>query len=82
MLFRSFLRVQTRVLFHMQAEIQKLESELDEADGKINMEDGDRLRNGDWEFDRRKCDEEKSQGRETRNDLLENIRVKCIQYGE
>lgn len=77
MLFRGFACVHTRLLLHLQADIQMLEQELDEYDA---MHDGEtRLRS--WDVDAAKCRNEKAQKERTRQDILEELRVKISHYG-
>ena len=83
MLYRSFNYVHSRLLLNLQTSIQALESELDEIDklhGTFNNESKMRLRS--WDLDLAKCEDEKKEGIRTRDDILEDIRVKVCQYGE
>jgi hypothetical protein len=78
MLFRGFATIHTRLLLHLQADIHVLEQELDEFDAMHGGET--RLRS--WDVDAAKCRSEEAEGMRTRQNILEELRVKISHYGE
>ncbi|PSN67486.1 hypothetical protein BS50DRAFT_600854 [Corynespora cassiicola Philippines] len=83
MLYRSFNYVHSRLLLNLQTSIQALEAELDEIDRFHDVpHDRSQLRLQSWDLDLSICDEEKKEGIRTRNDILEDLRVKVCQYDE
>lgn len=81
MLYRGFSCVHARLLLKMQADIQMLESELDALD-RDHVSFGDETRLRSWDIDVAACKAEKKEGERTRDDILENLRVKVCQYDE
>jgi hypothetical protein len=90
MLYRGFSNVHARLLLGLQANIQKLESELDKMD-RIHdtLPDAAKKRLQSWDLDVAACREEKEDADEeegeevrTRSDNLEELRIKVNQYDE
>jgi hypothetical protein len=77
MQFRGFRMTRTRLLLHLQADIEKLETELQRLDQAQAGEK--RLRS--WRTDVAKCQKEKRQSIRCREDIMEELRVKICQYG-
>ncbi|KAF2849077.1 hypothetical protein T440DRAFT_452894 [Plenodomus tracheiphilus IPT5] len=82
MLYRSFSCVHARLLLHLQASIQALESELDSLDRLHAQTAEGRSRLVSWDNDVEACEDEKAEGLRTRDDILEELRVKVNQYDE
>jgi hypothetical protein len=81
MLYRGFSCVHARLLLNMQAGIQMLEAELDSLDrDHLAFEEDTRLQSYDVDIDA--CEKEKKEGTRTRDDILEDLRIKVSQYDE
>jgi hypothetical protein len=81
MLYRGFSCVHARLLLNMQAGIQMLESELDTLD-RDHLAFGDDTRLKSYDVDVDACEKEKKEGERTRDDVLEDLRIKVSQYDE
>ena len=78
MQFRGFRIIRTRLLLHLQANIERLETKLLRLD---YAQAGDnRLRS--WRTDIAKFQKEKRQSIRCRQDIMEELLVKICQYGE
>jgi hypothetical protein len=85
MLYRGFSNVHARLLLSLQASIQKLEAELDGMDRHHDtLPEADKKRLRSWDLDVAACRDEKEEDEEerTREDILEELRVKVNQYDE
>jgi hypothetical protein len=91
MLYRGFSCVHARLLLGLQANIQKLEAELDGLDRfHDTLPEADKKRLRSWDLDVAACREEKEEAKEegdedvfrTREDIMEELRIKVNQYDE
>lgn len=83
MLYRGFSYIHARLLLNLQTSIQALEAELDGMDKfHDTLEEGEKKRLRSWDLDLAACKEEKEDGDRTRDDILEELRVKVCQYGK
>lgn len=83
MLYRGFSCIHARLLLNLQTNIQALEAELDDKDRfHDTLDEEEKLRLRSWDLDRAACIEEKADGDRTRDDILEELRVKVCQYGK
>ena len=82
MMYRGFSSVHARLLLRLQATIQGLESELDSLDRLHAQNAEGRSRLVSWDNDVGACEDEKARGLRTRDDILEELRVKVNQYDE
>jgi hypothetical protein len=91
MLYRGFSNVHARLLLSLQASTQKLEAELDDIDHFHNtLPEASKRRLRSWDLDVAACRKEKEEAREegdedevrTREDILEEMRIKVNQYEE
>ncbi|KAH7073368.1 hypothetical protein FB567DRAFT_454189 [Paraphoma chrysanthemicola] len=82
MLYRGFSCVHARLLLNLQACIQTLETELDSMDRIHDSFEEGKLRLASWDNDITACKQEKLEGERTRDDILEDLRVKVCQYDE
>lgn len=81
MLYRGFSYVHARLLLKLQAEIEGLETELDALD-QHQLAAGEETRLRSWVMDAAACEAEKREGNRTRDDVLEDLRIKVCQYDE
>lgn len=82
MMYRGFSCVHARLLLNLQTSIQMLESELDEIDRFHNTLEDEKIRLRSWDRDLGFCADEKKEGVRTREDILEELRVKVSQYDD
>jgi hypothetical protein len=91
MLYRGFSNVHARLLLNLQASIQKLEAELDGIDRfHDTLPEADKKRLRSWDLDVAACRAEKEEANEeeeedevqTRQDIMEQLRIKVNQYDE
>jgi hypothetical protein len=91
MLYRGFSNIHARLLLSLQAGIQKLEAELDDIDRFHNtLQEAFKKRLRSWDLDVAECRQEKEEAKEegdedgvrTREDILEDLRIKVNRYDE
>jgi hypothetical protein len=82
MLYRGFSCIHARLLLNLQAGIQTLESELDSMDRFHDASEEGKLRLMSCDNDAAACRQEAKEGERTRDDILEDLRVKICQYDE
>lgn len=82
MLYRGFSCVHARLLLTLQSSIQSLESELDSMDRFHDGIESEKKRLRSLDVDSAACKDEKKDGDRSREDILEELRVKVCQYDE
>lgn len=83
MLYRGFSCIHARLLLHLQTGIAALEIELDDIDRfHHSIDDQFKKRLRSCVKDDAACKREKDEGDRTRNDILDELRVKVCQYGQ
>jgi hypothetical protein len=82
MMYRGFSCVHARLLLNLQTSVQMLESELDEMDRFHNTLEDEKIRLRSWDRDLGFCADEKKEGIRSREDILEELRVKVSQYDD
>lgn len=82
MLYRGFSYIHSRLLLTLQAKIQALESELDSMDRLHSRIEDEKIRLQSQYLDTDACKDEAEEGERTREDVMEELRVKVCQYDE
>lgn len=82
MLYRGFSCVHARLLLSLQTNIQILESELDSMDKFHGELESEKTRLRSLDVDGAACKHEKRDGDRTRDDIIDELRIKVCQYDE